>query len=357
MMEQPEKIPPLYWLTDEPLDPVTGGELRYHKHINYLRSSGWTVRCLSTNGKRLLSQLICGLRLGIKLIKAPPGIIIEDTSLRDKWLFLNLINKYKHRIVTFALESFPASENKSISQFLFSRYFQNVHCIIVASKFMNDWVVKMGAKESKIHIVPDAARVKGIDFHFKPIGNPIRIFCAAHIRSNKGQDVLLKALSMLPRNKFQVRFAGYVKEPGYKIKLMEFMKKNYLEDEVVWLGMLKEEELTKEYEAANIFVLPTYREGFGQAILEAMSFGLPVITSKVGAIPELVEHMKSGILVDAGNPKQIADMINLLCSNQKLMDSISENAYTEAVKYGDWNEINSKFENVLQRLSLSFKTI
>lgn len=347
---QSERKPPIYWLRTEPLKPITGGELRYYEHINYLRGSGWKIKFFPTVGYRRIGQIIQGILLGLKLIAKPTGIVVEDVSLRDTYYFLNYFIKFKHRIITFALEAFPYSEEKLISRFLFKRYFHNVHSVIVASKFMKDWVVKMGAHCDRVHIIPDAGRVKGAVFFRKQIKNPVRILCVAHIRSNKGQDVLLKALAMLPRGKFQVRLAGAVKDPLYKAKVVRLINEYCLEEEVVWLGMLGKEALIKEYEKADIFVLPSYREGFGQVILEAMSFGLPMITSRVGAIPELIDHMKNGILVDAGNSGQIMEKIKLLCADKNLTDKISKEAFSTAVRYPDWDEINSRVEDVIQRL-------
>jgi glycosyltransferase involved in cell wall biosynthesis len=59
----------------------------------------------------------------------------------------------------------------------------------------------------------------------------------------------------------------------------------------------------------DIFVLPSYSEGLPLVLIEAMANGLPVVASRVGGIPEIIEHNKSGLLFEAGNYNQLAEKI------------------------------------------------
>jgi glycosyltransferase involved in cell wall biosynthesis len=92
-------------------------------------------------------------------------------------------------------------------------------------------------------------------------------------------------------------------------------------DSVKFLGKLSAEDLMEEYKRADIFVLPSIvdsrgdTEGLGVVLLEALSFGLPVIASNVGGIPDIVEDGKTGILIPEKDPVAIADAIEKLLSN------------------------------------------
>lgn len=100
---------------------------------------------------------------------------------------------------------------------------------------------------------------------------------------------------------------------------------------------IKDSELTNFFlvgnipEAANylkgfdIFVLPSVKEGFPYTVLEAMAANVPVITTGVGALPEIIKNNENGILIEPKNPQILADKIKLLLSDQGLYQKIENN--------------------------------
>ncbi|MBA3327762.1 MAG: glycosyltransferase family 4 protein [Solirubrobacterales bacterium] len=72
------------------------------------------------------------------------------------------------------------------------------------------------------------------------------------------------------------------------------------------------------FPGADAFVMPTHAEGFGFTNIEAMSFGMPVISSEVGAIPEVVAHERTGLLVAAGDPVALASAMSRLVADRDL---------------------------------------
>ena len=81
------------------------------------------------------------------------------------------------------------------------------------------------------------------------------------------------------------------------------------------------------YAAADIFLLPTYYEGAPMSVLEAMAAHLPVISTPVGAIPEMVENGKTGILVQPARPGEISEAVAKLTKNATLRREMSEAGY------------------------------
>ncbi|HWW95925.1 MAG TPA: glycosyltransferase family 4 protein, partial [Vicinamibacteria bacterium] len=91
--------------------------------------------------------------------------------------------------------------------------------------------------------------------------------------------------------------------------------------------LLGQERLFEEmYPRADAFVMPSHAEGFGFTNVEALSFGLPVISSRVGAIPEVVEHERSGLLVAAGDVGTLAEAMLRLASERSLAVRMGEAA-------------------------------
>ncbi|MFC5520225.1 glycosyltransferase family 4 protein [Polaromonas jejuensis] len=102
------------------------------------------------------------------------------------------------------------------------------------------------------------------------------------------------------------------------------------ENNVDILGALYGGDKCEVLNSSRVFVLPTFNECFPLSILEAMSAGLPVISTPEGAIPEIVEHMQTGILVDRKSAKSLADAMSLLLGDPDLiveMGKLARNRY------------------------------
>ena len=90
------------------------------------------------------------------------------------------------------------------------------------------------------------------------------------------------------------------------------------------MGFLKRDEMMKVRLASDIYILPSYAEGLPIGLLEAMAAGLPVVSTKVGSIPELIEEEKNGFLIEPGDYVTLAERIVQLAKDQKLRQTIGE---------------------------------
>jgi len=79
------------------------------------------------------------------------------------------------------------------------------------------------------------------------------------------------------------------------------------------------------YKHADIFVLPSYNEGLPMSILEAGSFGLPVISTPVGGIPEVIEDGVNGYLIEPGDIEALKDRLLLLANGPELREKMGKN--------------------------------
>ena len=98
-----------------------------------------------------------------------------------------------------------------------------------------------------------------------------------------------------------------------------------VDDSVDFTGYLAEPELSEVYSHANVFVLPTYTEGFPTVILEAMSFGLPIVTTRVGGAPDHLTEGENALYVPLRQPKALADVLIGLLGDQSLREILGEN--------------------------------
>jgi glycosyltransferase involved in cell wall biosynthesis len=136
------------------------------------------------------------------------------------------------------------------------------------------------------------------------------ITTVAHLRPGKGIDVLLDAAALLCREVPDVlfRIAG---DGGLRASLEARRARLGLEARVQFLGHVA--DVPTLLGRGGIFAFPSLMEASPNAVIEAMSAGLPVVATNVGGIPEVVEHDRNGLLVPAGDPAALASALrNLL---------------------------------------------
>ena len=116
-----------------------------------------------------------------------------------------------------------------------------------------------------------------------------------------------------------------------------------IQEKVIIINNVMDEKLPAFYRHAKVFVYPTWAEGFGMPLLEAMASGVPVISSNTTSIPEVVGD--SGILVDPGDVDAIATAINDLISDKKLYSETSHRGIERAAMFR-WDIPAEKVRNV-----------
>jgi glycosyltransferase involved in cell wall biosynthesis len=113
------------------------------------------------------------------------------------------------------------------------------------------------------------------------------------------------------------------------ISLAERLK---LMDSIIFAGNPDEETLAKLYASCDIFVLPSFHEGFSQTVIEAMAFGKPVITTPTAGYPTVI-HGQEGFIIPPRDYKSIASSIITLLKNEELYQRMSVKAFEKAKKY------------------------
>jgi glycosyltransferase involved in cell wall biosynthesis len=185
-----------------------------------------------------------------------------------------------------------------------------------------------GIEEEKIHVI-----YNGVDINkFKP--RPGRaelrrefgleqekkiVLFVGRLYHRKGLETLLHSIPPVLQEFGDVKFA--ISGTGFKKKeqnLRDLAKELDIEDTVTFLGYVPDEKLPELYSASDIFVLPAIYENFPFAILEAQATALPVISTKVGGIPEFLADNENGFLIDPGDPEQLTQRILALLQDPKL---------------------------------------
>jgi len=133
------------------------------------------------------------------------------------------------------------------------------------------------------------------------------IFSISELHKNKGIDVALRALALLPEEIKEKIVWSIVSDGEEKENLEKLAKELRVENMVRFLGFVP--DARKLLSGADIFLLPSRTEAFPYTILEAGMAGLPIIATSVGGVPEVIHDMQNGILVHRNNPKEIAEAV------------------------------------------------
>jgi len=111
------------------------------------------------------------------------------------------------------------------------------------------------------------------------------------------------------------------------------MEEGGIGDIAEYIGWVQDDEKDRFFSLCDYFILPTYEEGMPMTILEAFSYGKPVITTPVGSIPEVVQHNKNGILFTPGDTAQLKKILFDVISDHSKYDCMKNNAMNTATYY------------------------
>ncbi|MEH2026154.1 glycosyltransferase family 4 protein [Nostoc sp.] len=210
-----------------------------------------------------------------------------------------------------------------------------------------------------------------------------QILFVGRISPEKGIHVLIdafnKVVSRYPQVQLKLVGSGTALVPWYTLdredqqiqNILSYYQGSYREQlqkriasnavsSVFFLGKVPHFELFEYYQQADIFIFPSvWNEAFGMPIIEAMSMGLPVIATRGGAFPELIEDGKTGLLVERGNADALADAMLRLLLDDNLRIAMGELGNRQAVEKFDWDHQAQKLLHQYQVMmkSLNMHTL
>jgi glycosyltransferase involved in cell wall biosynthesis len=202
--------------------------------------------------------------------------------------------------------------------------------IIITEWIRKDLVLKLGANlPTKLYIAPmgvDVAKLQRATDYVPREDEELRVFSCARLNPAKGFSVLLNSIALVNRSGLKARLtiAGEDDEggTGYRKEIERLINELGLKDCVSLLGSVSEERVKHELEQAHVFVLASFEEPLGVAIMEAMSMEVPVISTNAGGVPDLLAN-DHGILVPPGDALALAEAISSIGLNQEKAKALS----------------------------------
>lgn len=191
--------------------------------------------------------------------------------------------------------------------------------------------------------------------------NKHEIFVSQAAYPLKGFHYVLEAVGMLKNRYPDIRivvagadnsFKPRYLETAYGRYLRKLIKKNDLSNAISYVGMLSEDDMVKQYLEAEVFVSPSAIENSPNSVGEAMILGMPVISSNVGGVSDLLTHGEEGFLYQADAPYLLAYYISILFENSDLERTLGTNARKHALETHDpdknFSELLKIYANIFE---------
>ncbi len=265
------------------------------------------------------------------------------------------------RPVVYTVHNFVLDNKKGVSRFLI-RPLEKVmkagtNAYIAVSKALRDSMIDDFSIESeKISVIYnciwDVSRDAFLDARKKHnVGqDEVLLGTVARLIPSKGIDILINALPLIRQENVRLMIVGTGPDEG---RLREITNALGLSGRVIFTGQVS--SMNEYYKAFDIFILPSLSEGMGISVLEAMYFGLPVIATKTGGIPELVRHGSNGLLIKPGDSEGAAKAIEYLIKNPDKALELGRQAELDAVKDFTYDVMIKKTLEVFDKVLVKYK--
>ena len=169
--------------------------------------------------------------------------------------------------------------------------------------------------------------------------------------SNKGLLDLVEAFAPLARATVEATLVVVGEDGGMGARVGARARELGLEGRVRQVGHVADDGLlAAAYREARMLVLPSEYEAFGLVLLEAMAQGTPVVASKVGGIPEIVDDARTGLLVPPNSPAPLAEAIRRLWDDPELARRLAETARGTVVPRYRWEAVAASIEGVYREV-------
>ena len=338
------------------LETPTGGYGYDRRMVAGLRARGWSVDIRPLDGSfplptpearaqaaRALAEtptdttvLVDGLALGA----LPDEIEREASRLR----LIGLIHHplaHETGLDPHVAAMFEASERRAL---------RSVRLVVVTSRRTAATVVGYGVHPDRLAVVePGTDRsplARG------STGGPrdiVQLLCVATLIPRKGHDVLLDALGTISGLPWRLTCVGSsTRHPETAARLCGRLRAQGWTGRVELTGEIDRATLSGHYDRADVFVLPTFHEGYGMAVAEALAHGVPVIGTASGAVPDLVGD-GAGLVVPPGDRQALAAALARVIGDAQFRAELKRGA--EAVRHTlpTWTEAAATMEAALLR--------
>jgi glycosyltransferase involved in cell wall biosynthesis len=178
-------------------------------------------------------------------------------------------------------------------------------------------------------------------------GEIVHLLSVATLTPRKGHEVLFRALAALPVRHWTLTCAGSEdRDRATAARLADLPRALGIDAQVRFIGSVDRERLAREYDAADVFVLPTFREGFCMAICEALAHGLPIVSTPACGVQDVIGR-EAGVLVPPGDVAALTAALAAVIGDPATRARLAQGARAVRGRLPDWPATIDRWEAVL----------
>ena len=282
--------------------------------------------------------------------------LVWQHDFSSSWLSTKRLSRGRPVVLTNHLGEYLMLQNRWYCKPLLRRILKHYSAIIGPSKeltpcmFKNSHTVHNGVDLDQFG-VPSFDEKKALKKRLFGYNDRWVIFCPRRLAPTKGIIFLARAmleLDKLPevRSNFVFVIAGtdYDKYPTYAENVHRIL--DQIQTPTVKLGNVPVSEMSAYYQASDLVVIPSLMEAVSLSALESMASGVPVLSTNVGGMPEIIEHGNTGYLVNAESSDELREAIMAIYKD-KARDEVADRALEMVRSRYSWTAIADITENIL----------
>lgn len=259
----------------------------------------------------------------------------ESFSAIRKTIFFALGKLARKKIIVHFHSYSPETTIRGKHWRIFRYLFSNADKVVVLSEMWKEYVNDIFHLGDKVVVIYNPCNVAILN---KQYSKTKQILYAGTLNSRKGYSDMIRAFAKIEKSfqDWKIIFAGNGEIEAAKALATSLG----IEDKTIFSGWVGGEQKDKIFKESSVFCLPSYAEGFPMAVLDAFAYGLPVITTPVGGIPDIAVDGQNMLLFNPGDIDGLSKQMSHLISSAKLRDELSKASLELANTTFNINTIN-----------------
>lgn len=346
----------IYFAVPGRLDTLTGGYGYDREMIAGLINLGWQVEVMALPGD-FPQPSVANLAATAALFAAlPPGaLVIVDGLAFGAMDGIALAERNRLQLVALchhplALETGLDARAAAALRTSESRALAAAAAVIVTSaQTARLLTADFAVPAAKVTLAQPGTGHQALDKSPSAVKRVAELLCVATLTQRKGHDILIAALDQIRHLSWRARLVGGGEfDPAWTAQLHRQVDAAQLGGRIDFVGSVT--NTTAEFRRADLFVLPSRFEGYGMAFAEALSFGLPVLGARAGAVPDLVPDY-AGILVPPDDVGALAAALGRVLTDADLYQRLQQGARRAALSLPTWEQSAAAVSDLLERLT------
>lgn len=339
------------------LDQLTGGYLFDRHVIEGLRASGRAVEAIELPGQFPGADAVACAGAADALGRLPAGAVAVLDGLALP-AFADCLEREAKRLRIVAFVHHPLADETGLSErersrvgALEARLLKLMRGVLAPSESTARLVAAYGVPRARIAVTPPGTAKPRRPTRRRPARSRVEFLCVASLTPRKGHLILVEALAALADRDWQCRCIGSLtRDPATAAAVRYEIGRRGLKGRIALAGEWEPSRLGEAYAAADAAVLPSFHEGYGMALAEALAHGLPVVSTTAGALPETVPP-DAGLLVPPGDAVAFTEALRRFLDEPALRARLAAGARKAGARLPDWPQAVADWAAALDRLT------